>query len=120
MLFVHRLYVVLHAVDRFRQGMQSRAVSNPFVQVASSGMLLELLLLCRFCTSFETVGGLVRVAPARVDSVALGLQVIVLVACLVVAPVRPVPPLVVLARLSVLRLCQRRLLLLSTFVVRFR
>ena len=120
MLFEHRLLAALRAVDRLRQGMQSRAVSNPFVQVASSGMLLELLLLCRFCTSFETVGGLVRVAPARVDLVALGLQVLVLGAFLVVAPVRPVPPPVVLARWSVLRLFRRRLLFLSTFVVRFR
>ena len=120
MLFEHRLLAALHAVDRLRQGMQSRAVSNPFVQVASSGRLLELSLLCRSYTSFGKVGESVRVARARVDSVASGLQVLVLVAFLVVAPVRPVPPPVVLARLSVLRLFQRRLLFLSTFVVHVR
>ena len=100
--------------------MQSRVVSNPFVRAASSGMLLELLLLCRCCTSFETVGVLVRVVPARVDSVASGLSVLVLVVSLVVAPVPLVLLPVVLDRLSVLRLFRRRLSFLSKFVVHVR
>ena len=119
-MFEHRLLAALHAVDRLRQGMQSRAVSNPFVQVASSGRLLELSLLCRFYTNFETVGESVRVVRVRVDSVASGLPVLVLAVSLVVARVRLVMLPVVLARLSVLRLCRRRLLFLSTFVVHLR
>ena len=117
MMFVRRLRVVLHAVDRFRQEMQSRAASNPFVRGALGGMQLVPLLLCRYCTRFETDGVLIRVVLARVGVVASGLKVLLLFACLAVARVRQVPPQ---ARISVLRLFQRRLLFLSTFVVRVR
>ncbi len=119
-MFEHRLLAALHVVDRLRQGMQSRAVSNPFVQVALSGRLLELSLLCRFYTNFGKVGESVRVVHVRVDSVASGLQVLVLVALLVVVPVRLVLLPVVLARLYVLHLFRRRLSFLYTFVVLLR